>query len=32
MDLFIKKFDRQAKNGLAFDDFVQACIALNVNL
>lgn len=30
IDLFIKKFDRQGRYSLAFDDFIQACVALNV--
>jgi Ca2+-binding EF-hand superfamily protein len=32
IDVFIKKFDRQGRNSLAFDDFIQACVALLVRM
>jgi Ca2+-binding EF-hand superfamily protein len=30
-DLIIKKFDRQGKGTVAFDDFIQACVSIQVN-
>jgi len=28
IDVLIRKFDRQGKGGVAFDDFIQACVTL----
>jgi len=29
-DLLIKKFDRQGRGTVAFDDFIQCCVVLHV--
>lgn len=30
-DLVIRKFDRQGTGTVAFDDFIQACVSIQVN-
>ena len=30
IDLVIKKFDRQGRGSVAFDDFIQACVSIQV--
>jgi hypothetical protein len=30
IDLIVRKFDRQGRGGVAFDDFIQACVTLQV--
>ena len=29
--LLVRKFDRQGRNTVAFDDFIQCCVVLQVN-
>lgn len=31
VDLLIKKFDRQGRGTVAFDDFIQCCVVLHVS-
>ena len=31
-DIMIRKFDRQGRGTVAFDDFIQACVMLHVRI